>query len=196
LDNAYQRDYTRNPYAGYESSPDTLFPRPYGDDGATLGPKEVVLGVLVAGVPKAYPHRVLQERIVVNDIVGGVAIVVTFAAGSAQAFEAGDRTFEAVDDRMMKDGEGGLWDMMTGAGPSGSLTPVRSSPSFWFAWYDFYPETLTYGFDLTGGTPRSGDPIGTTLNPRVVLLVLGAVASLGAGLLLYRTRGGRRSGGP
>ncbi len=189
----YQRDYTSNPYAGYETNPSTLFPRPYGDVSSSLQPKDVVLGVIVGRTPKAYPYAVLASNPVVNDVVEGVAIVVTFADGAGHAFESGGRRFTSDQGPSMKDQDGNRWDTTAGTGPAGSLKPVRAIPSFWFAWYDFYPSTEGYGFEPPGpphiaNTPGGGPSLKTLGSLSAVV----AIVAVGTFLILRRRPGATR----
>ncbi len=186
----YQRDYSINPYAGYEDSPLTFFPRPFGDEGASLGPKEVVLGVLVDGRAKAYPYKLLRERSVVNDAMGEVELVVTFVDGAGHAFRTGGHSFTPLGTGVMGDEGGEEWDMATGRGEVGALEPLRAIPSYWFAWYDFYPETEAYGFTLPS---RALGPLGrgVTLDSAHLIMALGAGTAATTGVLagLLRRRG-------
>ncbi len=109
----HRRDYGRNPYAGYEDSPNTFFPLANNYEGE-LHSKERVLGIVAGGSTKAYPFAALeangQESF--TDTVGGEQIVVRFdPAGPAAWAET----------------------------PAGE--PRKSMVAFWFAWYAFYPET-------------------------------------------------------
>jgi hypothetical protein len=184
---SHQRDYTTNPYAGYETSPSTLFPRPYGDVSSSLHLKDVVLGVIVGRTTKAYPYTVLASNPVVNDVVEGVPIVVTLADGAGHAFESGTRRFTHDRGPSMEDQDGNSWDATTGTGTAGSLKPVRAIPSFWFAWYDFYPSTEGYGFEPPGpphgGNSPGGGPSLKTLGS---LSAVVALAAVGAFLILRR----------
>ncbi len=194
----YQRDYGANPYGGYESNPGTLFPRPYGNDGSALGPKEIVLGVLVSQTAKAYPYKVLKDNPVVNDMVAGVAIVVTFADGAGHAFEADGRKFTPDSGGTIKDQNGAQWNMATGVGGTGSLRPVRAIPAFWFAWYDFYPYTQAYGFELGrggGAGANSWGSLGTGINPLWFMVALGSAAALGGAALVAYVRRNRKMRG-
>ncbi len=190
----HQRDYTTNPYAGYESNPSTLFPRPYGDVSSSLHPKDVVLGVIVGRTPKAYPYAVLASNPAVNDVVEGVSIVVTFADGAAHAFESAGRRFTYDQGPSMKDQDGNAWDMTAGTGTAGSLKPVRAIPSFWFAWYDFYPSTEGYGFEPPGPPHGGGNPVngGASLQTLGSLSAVVALAAVGAFLILKRRLGTTR----
>ena len=59
LDTGYRRDYTRDPYHGYENSAELLFPVLANDE--RLHPKEPVIGLEVDGRFKAYPFSELAR---------------------------------------------------------------------------------------------------------------------------------------
>lgn len=125
-----------------------------------LGRKELVLGVAENGDTKAFPLVPLQIDGVVNDVVGGLSIVVIGdpSGKTAAAFErtvngrgltfttkvTSDGGQELVDNQT-----GTTWEPLTGIGISGELagTVLKRLPttySFWFAWTDFYPDTGLY----------------------------------------------------
>jgi hypothetical protein len=182
--NMFQRFYENDPYSAYNQRWESLVPRPFGDDGSDIHPKELVLGVVHNHAAKAYPLKILRVEGLVNDFLGGTAIVVTFAEGSSQAFEAGHRRFSRLEGRLMVDQEGLPWDIFTGSGPGGSLPRLKSFHAFWFAWYDFYPDTLGYGF-------RVG-PQGWTVPLEPVLLV-GIPVTIFSLLMVWPRGRGRRS---
>lgn len=69
------RNYGSDPYLGYATSPDTLYPVARPD--ARLPAKALVYGLRAGGEAKAYPFDVLRREGVVNDAIGGVAVVLT-----------------------------------------------------------------------------------------------------------------------
>lgn len=110
-DTGHRRDYARNPYLDYETSPELMFPVALRAEG--FHPKERVLGVEVNGKHKAYPFVELSKsRGPVTDELGGGRVIVRFDPEhqSAAAFDAGGRELPAVT-------------------------------AFWFAWYAFHPDT-------------------------------------------------------
>ena len=73
------RDYSRDPYAGYESSEATIFPVAFNK--AHLHPKELVIGLELADSAKAYPFVELSKSNgVINDEVAGQTITVEYDA--------------------------------------------------------------------------------------------------------------------
>ena len=126
-----------------------------------LAGKEFVIGLQLEGAEKAYPYRVLSLEPVVNDTAGGRAVVVTFDAGAAagavwdRSFGGRTLTMRRSGDAVMTDDEtGSTWSMLTGAATAGPLASERlrqlpTTPSFWFAWLDLFPDT-----DLYEAAPR------------------------------------------
>jgi len=113
-DTGYYRDYTRDPYAGYHRSPFSFFGRsiksPY------LPEKELVLGIEVGGVKKAYPFSVLKKSTIpLKDTVAGRAVIIHFHKGSEEAY--------AEDARGER---------------------IPGFVSYWFVWYSFHPDTLIF----------------------------------------------------
>jgi hypothetical protein len=112
--------------------------------------KEYVLGVQTDASRKAYPFRVLQNHSVLNDHIGGEAVVLTFYEGSGQAFKRTDRSFHFYSDGYMKDELGYMWNIVTGEQANGTvkLEPLVYVPMYWFAWYDFHPDTQIYALSM------------------------------------------------
>ncbi|TEU00250.1 MAG: DUF3179 domain-containing protein, partial [Dehalococcoidia bacterium] len=84
----YSRDYGRNPYAGYDDVNNSPFLYRGPETPGALPPMARVVTVDLNGEAVGYPYDVLQEVHVVNDIVGGVPIVVLWAPGTASALDA------------------------------------------------------------------------------------------------------------
>ncbi len=113
------RTYDRMPYAGYEQMERTMFPVPKHRD--ELRNKEWVIGVVVDGLPKAYPIAELEKLgdASLDDVVGQSALKISYDAAARRA--------EVKD------------------GTSGNMVPnVRV---YWFAWQAFYPGTELYSHD-------------------------------------------------
>jgi hypothetical protein len=115
-DTGLHRDYQRNPYEGYEKSRHTYF-SVNNKAPDNYHPKEVVVGVEVNGIYKAYPFIELdknsQPRF--DDTVNGVSF--TFEWDSA------NRHISITD----TDGK-----------------PVAAIQGFWFAWFAFHPNTQVF----------------------------------------------------
>ncbi len=172
----FSRPYGQNPYAGY----DDVNQSPYiykswlsSYSGpavpAALLPMTRVLTVDLAGEAVAYPYEVLQQAGVVNDSVGGQALVVLWTAGTASALDTqlmaegrdvgaavaysrvvGEQTltFAWAAGRIHDQETGSEWDAL-GRGRAGplagqQLTLVVALNHFWFSWAAFKPETRIY----------------------------------------------------
>ena len=130
-----------------------------------LSAKDLVLGVVLEDSAKAYHFQALAEQRVINDVLGGNAVVATFDPSS----ETGGIFLSTVDGRsltfrpvpgageslllsvlLMEDQQtGSTWQAITGravAGPlaGSALERLPSHYSFWFAWSDFHPDTKLY----------------------------------------------------
>ncbi len=116
----FKRDYGLNPYQEYWEQGRPTF-RGVGGNTATktkskLRPMERVLGVEVSGVQKAYPFSILKKKPAqFADQLGSKPLLVHFDKKSETAY--------------VSDQTGVLWPSIT---------------VFWFAWLDFYPQTLIY----------------------------------------------------
>jgi hypothetical protein len=148
----------REPYAGYfSSSAAGVIGETIRDD--RLYVKEFVIGVENQNEPVAYPFSVLNDEPVVNDTVGGEAVLVTFDADTASGvvfkrdLDGETLTFSGGPGLVLTDQEtGSTWDGRNGLATDGplageQLTRIKSTRSFWFGWKDFYPETRIYGLD-------------------------------------------------
>lgn len=115
-DTGHSRDYQRNPYAGYEESRSTYF----GVTNAApdyYHPKEIVVGLGVDGVYKAYPFIELDKQ--------GKSRFSDSVNGSRFNF-AWDSTNRSIT---ITDSNGQL---------------VAGIQGFWFAWFAFHPDTEVY----------------------------------------------------
>ncbi len=164
----HSRPYGDNPYELYDrprSSPIRRFFSGRTDE--RLPAKERVAAVELGGETVAFPFSLLAEKRVVQDEVGGVAIVVFWAPGTASALD--DRriaegrdvgssgvfrrdvngrrlSFQPAGDGRFRDSEtGSTWDILgrAVAGPLAGtqLDAVQHGNHFWFAWAAFVPDT-------------------------------------------------------
>ena len=119
-----------------------------------------MIGVELDREAVAYPFSVLNETPVLNDEIDEVPVVVAFDAetGAGSVWErtlADGRVLEFAELRgaLMRDTETGtLWDGLNGQAVEGELageklTPVPKTLVFWFAWFDFHPNTRLYGVE-------------------------------------------------
>ena len=148
-----------------------------------LNEEDRILGIEVNGVARAYPIRILNYHEIVNDIVGGEAIVVTYCplCGSGMAFNAeiNNKSFEFGvsgllynSDVLLYDRQtGSLWSQIlktsvTGAMSGTRLTAIPLSHTTWQDWYARHPTTdvlspetgyrRNYRVDPYPGYSRSG----------------------------------------
>lgn len=116
-DTGFSRNYSRDPYSGYELSRDLYFPVKHQD--RRHHPKASILGLVVNGKAKAYPFSELDQaggRVV--DQLGGKKVTVVFDE-------------EAVSARVYSE--------------EGKELPALTA--FWFAWIAFHPETAVFSHD-------------------------------------------------
>jgi hypothetical protein len=193
---AFDQKYGEYPYGDYRDSGEVNFPREYVDD--SLPPKEMVLGVGSGEAAVAYPASVLRESRVVNDVIDGTPVVVTYYNDAMAVFLRGNATFSFSEGFYMKEGvSGNRWNMVTGRGEPGSanegrqLAEMEHVTSYWFVWVDFHPDTQIYGV-------ATGDRRGLGLLESYWAVMLAGAAIVSA-LLLHDSRWRRerelRSGG-
>ncbi len=116
-----------------------------GTDTTAWSDKAWVVGIDINGEAKAYDWRQLRRERVINDVVGGVAVVLAMGPDSASFF-AFRRPSAAVvvavqGDSLVADGARFAF---TGRGASGVLQPVTASQEFWHSWRTFKPGTAKY----------------------------------------------------
>ena len=119
-----------------------------------------VLGLEMGEEVKAYPYDVVAKEGVVNDVIGGRAVVITYdpAGACANAFsrnlpgaeDAESVEFTAVDDDKMRDNHGEtIWDRQSGVGLNGAgkgleLSRLPGIPSYGRAWEQFHPTSKIF----------------------------------------------------
>jgi hypothetical protein len=172
-DTGFDRPYGANPYPGYDDINSSPFLYQGPPLPSTLPPLARVLAVSLGGSVVAYPFATLQRVRVINDIVGGVNIVILWAAGTASPLD-GNTTADGRDIgsaaaylRTLTGSPGQLLtfsydgasivDQQTGSQWNGlgkatggklrgqMLTPITAVNAFWFAWVSFQPKTRVYG---------------------------------------------------
>lgn len=116
----FKRDYGLNPYQEYWEQGRPTFRTPEGNHTEKtkfkIRPMERVLGVEVGGIQKAYPFSILKKKPAqFADRVSDKTLLIHFDKKSETAY--------------VSDENATVW-------PSIAL--------FWFAWLDFYPQTLVY----------------------------------------------------
>lgn len=160
--------YGRNPYVGYDSSPNPFLFN--GEVDNRLFATERILATKVNGQTVAYPYRELQNIQVLNDTVDERQIVIFWEEGLNSALDAGDidesrdvgmavmydRTLSSgkmlsfrYDNGVFLDNEtDSIWNMfgeaVDGFYAGESLNQINAYPHLWFAWAAFHPETIVY----------------------------------------------------
>ncbi len=115
-DTGFSRRYDVDPYASYFQSGGTIF-RTVNPVRPDLPVKEWVWGITIGDIAKAYPLARLVDGETIRDIVGGVEIDLTYDADALSVFVVEAATGDPI------------------GGGTGS---------FWFAWQDFFQDTLVY----------------------------------------------------
>jgi hypothetical protein len=165
----FLRNYGRNPYVGYDdvNNPPFLYRGP--SIPGQLPPVARVLTIDLNGEAVAYPYETLAGIGVVNDTVGGEAVLVIWQAGTvspldgpttgagrevgaAAAFsrklDGQTYTFSFTDGKIFDDQTKSEWNILgqaiAGELKGRQLEPVVSINHFWFSWAAFKPETRIY----------------------------------------------------
>ncbi len=140
---------------------ETVTPRAPGDP---LEPRTVVVGVTLDGRSKAYPFPLLRKQSPVQDVLGGVPIVLVVGE-DGKSIRVFDRRVDGVklellaredaQPRQLVDAEtGSAWDFAgrAVAGPLAGreLTKVKALKEYWFDWRIYQPATAVY----TLGSPK------------------------------------------
>ena len=119
-----------------------------------LPAKDLVIGIRVMDLPKAYALQAVVRARVVNDTINHLALVLfATSAESASVFERTVNrqalSFQAVGSAIQDRETGSTWDPVSGVATTGQLAgqrlrPVPATSSFWFGWFDFFPGTALY----------------------------------------------------
>lgn len=110
----FNRDYSRDPYAGYIDNSGTFFPVKHHDP--RYHPKEWVIGIEIDGHSKAYPFSELARTDGnFSDQIGTQTITVRFNEAHLSGSIFDDKGAE-----------------------------LPSTTAFWFAWYAFHPQTAVF----------------------------------------------------
>ncbi len=117
-----------------------------GTDTASWREKSWVVGLTVKGQSRAYDWNHLERTKVINDVLGGVPIVIALARDSASFF-AFERPSPSVPFAIERDSlvalgaADGARYALNGKGPAGTLVPLNASQEFWHSWRTFQPTT-------------------------------------------------------
>jgi hypothetical protein len=142
-------------------------------DEATVDSGDPVFGAVRDGEAKAYPQSILVWHEIVNDVLGGDPVAITYCplTGTAQGFERGPVEFGTSGDLvnsnlvMYDRGTDSRWPQVTGTAVEGpmegqSLREFRVVWTTWEHWRVVYPDTVVLT-DETGFSRRYGsDPYG------------------------------------
>lgn len=117
-----------------------------GTDTTSWGEKSWVVGIVAGGKAMAYDWNRLRRERVINDVLGGLPIVLVLASDSA-SFYAYIRPDSAT--RFVLRGDsivGGdvAYAIAGGRGASASLPGIPASQEFWHSWRTFQPATGRY----------------------------------------------------
>ena len=115
------------------------------DDATYLKGRDRVLGISINGVAHAYPIRILNYHEIVNNVIGGTSVVVTYCplCGSGTAFEAAinGRSYEFAGEKFSVEFDA---KHQTARVIKADGSEIPTTTVFWFAWYAFHPETEIY----------------------------------------------------
>ncbi|MEP6998894.1 MAG: DUF3179 domain-containing (seleno)protein [bacterium] len=116
-----------------------------GTDTASWRDKSWVVGVSVNQHSKAYDWNRLRRERVVNDVIGGMPVVVVLGPDSLSyfAFRRPDAStrFALRGDSLVADGHAYA---LSGIGDAGHLELLNASQEFWHSWRTFQPGTERY----------------------------------------------------
>jgi Protein of unknown function (DUF3179) len=117
-------------------------------DRASWNDKSWVVGVSIGAASKAYDWNRLKAERVINDRVGGTAMVIALSADerSFAAFErpADAETFSIRDDLLFAGGKSYDLAGRDLTAPSQCLKRVTAYQEFWHSWRTFHPDTGKY----------------------------------------------------
>ncbi len=138
---------------------DLAWTRPGASDVSYLRDSDLVLGIFVDAVPRAYPHNVLWWHEIANDHIADQRFSVTFCplTGSGVAWDAGPRglTFGVsgnlfnsnlvMHDHVTRSLWPQLWMGAVSGSEGGARTWLVPMPAFemtWAKWKELHPDTL------------------------------------------------------
>ncbi len=160
LRTGFARDYTNGAaYSDYFNDPNFIMFPVWQQDTTDQEAKEMVYGLFVEGIRKAYPLAAIVPEQVTNDTIGETDVVlVTRATPEREFFEPGGAAvrayrsegieFSPTDDPLVvEDADGNAWQVTENAliGPDDQeLRRLGGHLAFWFGWYAYFPETEVY----------------------------------------------------
>jgi hypothetical protein len=122
----------------------------YGLGAGARGHSELVLGTRVGSAARGYALGLLDQRLILDDVLGGIPIVVAYAPdegfGLVWDRRVGDHVLDfrpaSVPLEALDEG-GGRWDLLTGSALSGpdagsQLTGIWATPAYAAGWARFF----------------------------------------------------------
>ena len=153
LETGHHRDYGSGvAYRDYFASPNLMFPTLVADESVAKR-KDFVYGLKTVGAARAWPVAAFAETPVINDAVGGQAVVLIGDAKSrtVRAYARDGHSFAAAGKDKLRAEDGGEWRATETelVGPNGKVLPrLAGRLSYWFAWSGYYGvESSLYGED-------------------------------------------------
>jgi hypothetical protein len=152
INTGFARDYTPGrPYGSYYASPETMFP--VFPRSPRLGTKEVVFVLRLDPHSKLYPLSAFDAKPVLNDTVGGVAVVLIgrSATRTVRAYAREGFTFQAgaTPEELAEAKTRARWrieeDALVRRHDGRRLRRLAGHNAFWFGWFAFHPGTPVYG---------------------------------------------------
>lgn len=160
LDTGYRRNYSNGgAYSDYFNNPEFVMFPVFQQDESLIDNKDMIFGLHLDGLDKAYALEILIEEQVTNDRLGETDIVIIsratpdrdfFEPGGAaiRAYISDGITFTMGDSaNEIVDAEGNIWQVTEEALISAEgrrLERLAGHLAFWFGWFSFYPDTLFY----------------------------------------------------
>lgn len=145
-----------------------------GDPPTHLDADDPVFGVVMNGEAKAYPQYNLVWHEIVNDVIAGEAVSVTYCplTGTAQGFKRGETTFgvsgQLINTNlvMFDRGTESWWPQMLAFGILGEyegsfLEEFQVVWTTWDRWRETYPETVVLNEDTGHARDYGRDPYGS-----------------------------------
>lgn len=161
LETGYNRSYRNGAaYADYFNNPEYVMFPVFQQDESQNNNKDMIFGLRINHIPKAYPLDAVIAQAVTNDTIGDTSVVlVAEASPDRDFFEPGGAAVRAYASEGLQfsasetpnqliDSEGEIWEVTEDAlinADGRTLERIAGHLAFWFGWYGFYPETLIYG---------------------------------------------------
>lgn len=145
LDTGFKRDYTPGTaYGAYFNSDDLMFPAHVEDN--TLQQKQQVFGLRISGANKAWPLSLFETPQAINDHIGIIPIVLIGDASkqTVRAYRSEGKQFHINENgKLLENNQ--EWKITENEliGPNNqSLARLPGHIAYWFAWSNYYPNTL------------------------------------------------------